>query len=119
MTLANLRKPVRNLPTMGSRHQCSLIVTTDESGNELPDPINLRDELVCKQNSLENGMIFTCGDIVTVAGKEQACGKEWVLHYPTTFAWKVRRTLKEEAATEPIAEAPAQEPAASGRKGKH
>lgn len=115
MELGNLRKPVRNAPPQGTRHQCSLIVTKDANGNDLPEPIDLHSEVVCRQNNLDNGMIFTCEDIVTVAGKTGPCGKEWVLHYPTIFAWKIRRSSSDATATassdgataETVTEAPA------------
>lgn len=123
--LGNLRKPVRNLPSASDRHKCSLIVTVDADGNELAQPVDLHDEVACRQNSLENGMVFTCTDTVTVGGVEQACGIEWVLHYPTTFAWKRRRAVAEangaaaETATETPSETPVEEPATERKRGKH
>jgi len=123
-SLGNLRKPVRNLPSASDRHKCSLIVTVDEDGNALAEPVDLHNELACKQNGLENGMVFTCTDLVSVGGKEQECGIEWVLHYPTTFAWKRRRAAADANATNGTGESGSEagqtvaesQPATSGRK---
>lgn len=82
-----LRKPVRNAPPVGSKHQCGLTAMVGDV------KVDLTNETACKQAELVNGEIFTCEDIVKDAkGNESVCGKEWVLHYPTKFAWKVRRT---------------------------
>lgn len=117
-----LRKPVRNLPSVSDRHKCELSATATING--VDTQIDLTDMLACKQAELANGEIFTCEAIVTVGGKEQVCGKEWVLHYPTNFAWKARRTPKDDAAAtnapaQEAAQEPAQEPAQPSGKRKH
>lgn len=114
--MANLRAPVRNVPSKGDRHQCKFEAEIDGQ------TVDLTNEQVVRGLNLENGTIFTCEAIVIVAGKETICGKEYSLHYPTKFQWKLRRKPAEDGttATEPVATepAPAQAEAPKGR-GKH
>lgn len=100
--MAQLQAPVRNRPQVGDRHKCTLVAEVDGKTLDLTVEGSLREA------GIENGTIFTCDDTVTVNGKQQKCGKQWVLHYPTKFAWKARRpsgAKGETAAEQPAAAA--------------